>query len=203
MGRARSGISTTGRVEVVWFKVDDRLHANRKARIAGVEAMGLWVLAASWAAEELSDGFVPRSVLYAWSPTAHELAERLERAGLWVPLVHQGEEGWLFHDWSEFNPTRDEVMARREAERDKKRKQRRPPGTDEGTPAGTDSGRPGGTPGTGRTNKDLLSPDTAGESLGDKTHAFEPGRWGDCQVCPMPPRHRVHKGLSIVSEGAS
>lgn len=184
---------------MTWFKVDDGLHRHRKARIAGLEAMGLWTLAGSWVGDELNDGFVPASVLFAWSREhALELAARLEQAGLWEPTVHLGEEGWIFHDWHEFNPSRAEVEARREAERTKKRRQRAP----ESGPAGTAAGTAGGTPGTGKT-KDLKTfPDTPGESPRDKVHAHEPDGNGDCARCPMPRRHPVHRALHAVEESA-
>lgn len=193
---------------MTWVKLDDGLHRHRKARIAGLEAMGLWTMAASWVGDELTDGFVPRSVLYGWSPVAHELAERLEVAGLWIPTVHLGEEGWLFHDWADYNPTKEQVLTRRDAEREKKRRQRASPaGTTEGTPSGTPAGRPAGSPGTGNSSyRNLPYPDSRGESPSvsprDKSHTFEPDSHGDCQHCPMPSRHPVHRTLHVVEEAS-
>lgn len=184
---------------MTWVKLDDRLHRHRKARLAGLEAMGLWTLAASWAGEELTDGFVPRSVLFSWArENALELAGRLEEVGLWEPTVHLGEEGWLFHDWHEYNPTREEVEARREVERAKKRRQR----AADSSPAGTPSGTAGGSPGTGKSKEQKIFPDTGGESQGDKIHAFLTDGNGDCQTCPMPARHPIHRALRVVEQSA-
>lgn len=88
-----------------WFKVDDKLHKHRKARIAGCEAMGLWALAGSWASAELSDGFVPESVCAQWSTKYRALGSRLVTAGLWEPGEKGGEKGWYFHDWLAFQPS--------------------------------------------------------------------------------------------------
>lgn len=98
---------------MTWFKVDDKLHDHRKARAAGKAAMGLWVLAGSWAADHLTDGFIPASILSRWGTRAD--ANRLVTAGLWLVDEQDGEKGWRFHDWSELQPTRAQKLAEREA----------------------------------------------------------------------------------------
>lgn len=100
---------------MVWFKVDDKLHSHVKAMRAGAEAMGLWVLAGSWAADHLTDGWVPDYAAVRLSAHAEQDAERLVAAGLWVPGEHEGDKGWWFHDWAENGqPTRVAVMAERQ-----------------------------------------------------------------------------------------
>lgn len=94
-----------------WFKVDDRLADHRKARKAGTCAMGMWVLAGSWAAAHLTDGWVPRDVALRYG--TQRQAERLVAAGLWEPGEVDGEPGWFFHEWSEHQPTRKEVEQKR------------------------------------------------------------------------------------------
>lgn len=96
-----------------WFKVDDKLHDHRKARAAGKAAMGVWVLAGSWAADNLTDGFVPNSLLSRWGTRAD--AGRLVQVGLWHEDSQEGEEGWRFHEWSERQPTRAQKLAERAA----------------------------------------------------------------------------------------
>jgi hypothetical protein len=109
---------------MTWFKVDDTLHAHKKAMRAGTEAMGLWVLTGSWAANQLTDGWVPQYAICRWSPIADELASRLVSAGLWVEGEHDGDKGWWFHEWEERQPTKDEVTARRKADADRRAKWR-------------------------------------------------------------------------------
>lgn len=104
---------------MTWFKVDDRLHDHRKARAAGSAAMGLWVLAGSWAAANETDGFVPQSVLSRWSSKARALAKQLCVAGLWSQREQDGEPGYLFHDWDEYQPSRKELQVKRDAARDR------------------------------------------------------------------------------------
>ncbi len=73
--------------------------------------MGLWALAGSWSAANLTDGFVPEVVALRYG-TARQ-AERLVTAGLWEPTVRDGEPGWVFHDWFTYQPTRNEVEHKR------------------------------------------------------------------------------------------
>jgi hypothetical protein len=94
-----------------WFKVDDKLHDHRKARKAGATAMGVWVLAGSWAADGLTDGFVPADVLPRWGRPRD--AARLVDAGLWYPDEQDGEKGWRFHEWDERQPSRAETLEKR------------------------------------------------------------------------------------------
>lgn len=95
---------------MVWFKTDDKLHGHIKSRRAGVEAMGLWVLAGSYCADNLTDGFVSADV-----PTilagrdGDKLAQKLVDARLW----HIVDGGWQFHDWAEYQPTSESVRTRR------------------------------------------------------------------------------------------
>lgn len=114
---------------MTWFKVDDKLHDHRKARAAGCAAMGLWTMAGSWAADNLTDGFVPDSVAARWDRSYRRLAARLVEVGLWVEDFQHGEQGWSFHEWSDGGrqPTRERVLAERAAaqERMAKVRQRR------------------------------------------------------------------------------
>lgn len=102
-----------------WFKVDDKLHDHRKARQAGSSAMGLWVLAGSWAADNTMDGFVPESVCSRWDSRFRRLAERLVEVGLWETGELDGEAGWWFHDWKHMQPSKDEVLGKREQARER------------------------------------------------------------------------------------
>lgn len=170
---------------MTWMKVDDRLHANRKSRVAGLPAMGLWVLTGSWAADHLTDGFVPASLPYAWGgPDAPDLAQRLVDAGLWLPTVHLGEEGWQFHDWHDYQPMRADVMAKRVSDKERMRRWR--------------SMRNGVTnaerPGTGISLKENPYPDVQRESRRDgSTHVYVATRDGTCADCSLPETNRRHR----------
>ena len=106
----------------MWFKVDDKLHDHPKTHAAGKAAMGVWVMAGSWASDNLTDGFVPARVLGRWGTTAD--AKKLVAAGLWVPDEQSGERGWRFHDWASFQPSRSAVLEKREADAERQRRRR-------------------------------------------------------------------------------
>jgi hypothetical protein len=107
---------------VAWFKVDDKLHDHRKARRAKARAMGVWVLAGSWCADNLTDGFVPDSVLGRWGTP--EDAAVLVDCELWEVAEQDGEQGWRFNDWHDFQPSKADVQAERQAARERMRELR-------------------------------------------------------------------------------
>lgn len=117
---------------MTWFKVDDKLHDHKKIRRArrggdrprDAAAMGLWVLAGSWCAANETDGFVPADELDQWDTDAEALAQRLVDAGLWTTDEQDGEDGYLFHAWDEYQPTRATLERRRERNRENMRKAR-------------------------------------------------------------------------------
>lgn len=101
---------------MTWFAVDDHLHGHIKARRAGAAAMGLWVLAGSYCADNLTDGFVAADVpAILVGKDGPKLAARLVTAKLW----HVVEGGWRFHDWAEYQPTAESVRAKRAAAKDR------------------------------------------------------------------------------------
>ena len=109
-----------------WFKVDDSLSQHRKAMLAGDEALGLWVLAGSWCARMLTDGFIPDYVAASLAPRrTAEKTRRLVSAGLWRPGEKNGEKGWFFENWSKFQPTRDQIETKRASEAKRKAEARK------------------------------------------------------------------------------
>ena len=89
-----------------WFKVDDNLAFHAKTVAAGNAAMGLWVRAGSWCAQQLTDGQVPTHMVAALGATAAQ-AKRLVEAGLWLTT----DDGYTFHQWDERQPSAEEVRA--------------------------------------------------------------------------------------------
>jgi hypothetical protein len=102
---------------VTWFKVDDSFHSHPKVLAASPAALGLWVVAGSWSGSNLSDGFVPDHVLPRLLPGSDSLARELVAAGLWK----RARGGYRFHDWGDFNPAAETVMAERGAARERMR----------------------------------------------------------------------------------
>ena len=117
----------------MWFRADDKFHDHPKVRGPNLRACGLWVLAGTWSADNLTDGFVPRSLLSRWGATARDAKWLVDR-DLWEPAQQGIETGWLFHDWEDYNPTKAQVEAERQATRDRIRKWRERKGQEGGNP---------------------------------------------------------------------
>ena len=98
---------------MTWFKIDDQLPNNRKARAVrkshpskarDIAPFGLWSIAGAIS----NDGWIPLEVLEDWDDDAEALAQRLVAAGLWHPTERDGEAGFVFHDWHDQNPAKDD-----------------------------------------------------------------------------------------------
>lgn len=95
-----------------WFRVDDTFHSHPKADAAGVEAIGLWVLAGSFASSYRPDGVVTkRDVVRLAGKRGPQLATKLTHAGLW----HEVDGGWMFHDWHDYRDGGEAELLRRKA----------------------------------------------------------------------------------------
>lgn len=101
-----------------WFKVDDGLAFHPKAITAGNAGMGLWIRAGAWCAQQLTDGEIPNDIAALLGTSAE--AKRLVKAGLWTPK----DDGFAFHEWELYQPSRVQVMAEREATRQRQAKAR-------------------------------------------------------------------------------
>lgn len=119
---------------MVWFKVDDSFHSHRKVksipRAERGKAIGLWSMAGSLAADQLTDGFVLADDVEDLGCTKKE-ARALILVRLWhepghdcekCPAVPAGQ--YLFHDFLEFNRPRAVVLAERAAAAERQRKAR-------------------------------------------------------------------------------
>lgn len=107
---------------VTWFKIDDSFYRHRKVRRLGryrVQAVGVWALCGGWSGDNLTDGFIPWEVVEEWDPN-RRMAERLIAAELWFEAERDGESGCQFHDWSDWQPTRDQVIQRRKADAERR-----------------------------------------------------------------------------------
>jgi hypothetical protein len=121
---------------VTWFRVDDKLHSHPKAVRAGASAMGFWLLAGSWCADQLTDGWIPDYIAARIDPTGwQQNAARLVAVGLWHPETRHAvtnavshtddvENGWVFHEWNEHQPSREQVLGERRAAADRQKRAR-------------------------------------------------------------------------------
>lgn len=107
----------------MWFRVDDGFHSSRKLhkipKRQRFAAAGLWAIAGSWAMHELTDGHIPNSMIAMWGPPP-SAAESLVNAGLW----ERTRDGFDFRNWAEYQASRDDMEAEREASRLRKQASR-------------------------------------------------------------------------------
>ena len=97
---------------MAWVRIDDSWlnHAKvMQARAAGGwGALGVWCGALTWANQQRSDGIVPASWVVLNNAQAE--ANVLVEAGLWAVV----EDGWAFHDYCDYQPSRAEIEAKSE-----------------------------------------------------------------------------------------
>ncbi|WP_437582702.1 hypothetical protein ACSAGD_10580 [Paramicrobacterium sp. CJ85] len=103
---------------MTWFKVDDGFWSHPKTATLSDAAVTLWVRAGAYSCQHLTDGVIARTVLRLVG--TEDAAGELVAAGLWL----EHPEGWVFHDWGDYQETRDAVRKRRDDWRERQRRSR-------------------------------------------------------------------------------
>ena len=103
---------------MTWFKVDDGFWSHPKTAMLSDAAIALWVRAGAYSCQHLTDGVISKPVLRMVG--THEAADELIACGLWIEV----DDGWRFHDWEKYQETREAVVKRREAWRDRQKQSR-------------------------------------------------------------------------------
>lgn len=108
-----------------WVKLDDDFFDHIKVVRVGRDARDLYLAALLYSSKSLSDGNVPSDILdylagKAGVSNPAELAHRLVDVNLW----EEAECGWLIHDYHEYNPAAERVIADRNAARERMAKVR-------------------------------------------------------------------------------
>lgn len=174
---------------MTWFKVDDSFYDHPKAFDAPDCAVALWTRAGSWSARNLTEGFVP-AALPARLCGDHETAvSDLLRRGLWL----RTSGGFRFHDWLQWQPSKQAVeeLRRKRAEAGRKGglvKAGKLPSTSQANarPIGKQNSAPPRPP-----------PSTKGDggSAAPKRHKFvDDGSGTSCSVsnCGLPRQNKIH-----------
>lgn len=101
-----------------WVRIDDQATLNRKFLKAGPAASWLWVCGLAHCQAKLTDGFIADELLpmIGVKQGYARLAKWLVNAGLWERV----EDGYMVHDYHDFNQTRAEVLAKRAADSTRK-----------------------------------------------------------------------------------
>ena len=101
---------------MTWVKLDDAFADHPKVMALGRDRMaglGVWTAAACYCARYLTDGFVPAAVADGFGHA--RILGRLVEVG----LVDRVSGGYQLHDWLEYNPPREKVLADRKAAKDR------------------------------------------------------------------------------------
>jgi hypothetical protein len=85
--------------------------------------VALWLFAGCWSSKNLQDGFVPDDVVPSFGFHA-EAPNELIRVGLWKQAEKDGETGYQFHDWADYQPSADRVAEKRRAGIERKARSR-------------------------------------------------------------------------------
>lgn len=88
---------------MAWFRMDDGFHNHPKTIAAGTAAAGLFARCGSYAAQHLTDGFVPAAIARQYGTAT--MIKRLIEVGYWTA----DRDGYLMHDYLDYNPSRSKV----------------------------------------------------------------------------------------------
>lgn len=103
---------------MAWVKLDDQFYMNPKVLAAGPHAVALHIAGMCWVGGQLTDGAIPRHALPLLTGQAGvpaKTVERLVESGLWDATA----DGWVIHDWHDWNPPAEKVRADRAAARER------------------------------------------------------------------------------------
>lgn len=170
---------------MTWFKVDDSFYDHPKVFDAPDCVLALWLRAGAWSARNLRDGFVPAKLPARLCDDPDTAVRELLDRGLW----RRAKGGYQFHDWTDYQPTREEVERDRAAaaERQRRRRARVKGQEDEGTvtpPSRRDS-RVSHTDSHGGSSRPPTRPDPSrrdGGSVGGSPVGSRRGREDDEQI---------------------
>ncbi|MFI8206846.1 hypothetical protein [Streptomyces sp. NPDC085937] len=106
-----------------WVKLDDRFPSHRKIALLSDRAFRLHVSAICWCAENLTDGRIADRELALVTRVrgVKATAKQLEDAGLW----DRTEDGWVIHDYLDYNPSREQVLLERKKNAERQERFRR------------------------------------------------------------------------------
>lgn len=117
-----------------WVRFDDQFPTHRKVEGLSDGAFRLHVTAIFWCARNLTDGWVPQNDLSMAAPRTcnrpEKLVHQLVTRGVWHEPGHDCpdcpaiSDGWVIHDYLEFQPSKADVEAERAANRERQRKWR-------------------------------------------------------------------------------
>lgn len=93
-----------------WAAFDDEFWINPKLQRLSDKAHRLYVRAIGYSAKYMTDGVVDTTALHTLAAT-RKVCDELVAAGCWQPVP---DGGYQIHDYLDFNPTRQQVLDKRQ-----------------------------------------------------------------------------------------
>jgi hypothetical protein len=111
---------------VAWARLDDGFYDHPKItrvwrRCPG--AVGLHARVIAYCARHETDGHILAEIVTGLSPLQRDREAQVKaliEEGLW----YQGEDGFVIHDYLDYNPSREQINHKRAEDRERKRDQR-------------------------------------------------------------------------------
>ena len=192
-----------------WVRFDDQFSIHRKVAGLSDAAFRLHVSAIFWSARNLTDGFLPREDLddvCARVRTPERFAAECVHREAWHPPGEPCDspkcpapvegDGWVIHDYFEYQPSKEQVMRDRESAAKRQAKWR---AAHNGVSNGSSNGVTNATP-TRPPLKGEGAPARAPRGAGrapplpphEHRHQFIPGANDLCVACQYPEPNRRH-----------
>ncbi len=107
-----------------YIQLVNGFYANEKvqelARSGRMDAVGVFCMALTYCGDHLTDGFVPRrAMLYVIGATGEQVNALCD-----VGMLEAVDEGWLIHDYTEHNRTKEQVLHARADAKERKSRSR-------------------------------------------------------------------------------
>lgn len=114
----------------MWARLDDALIDHQKVFLAGellgpngpAIAIGFYAIALMWSNKQLADGHLSKAVIKSFRHVTNPLAvaDALAKAG----LFERNGNGYVIHDYTDFNPRAVDVKTKRRLDAKRKAKER-------------------------------------------------------------------------------
>ena len=192
-----------------WVRFDDQFTIHRKVDGLSDAAFRLHASAIFWSARNLTDGSVTREDLDGVSArvrTPERFAAECVRRGVWHDArqpclsekcpgpVDGGVDGWIIHDYWEYQFTKEQVVRDREKAAQRQANWRAAHnGSSNGVTNGISSPsppRPEGKRGGKAPPRASAAPAVAGGDAAQ--HPYKPDPSGTCETCGLPAANRHH-----------
>lgn len=126
---------------MTWVKLDDQFFTRAKAQRASKDGRALYLAGLCFCAANLTDGLITSDDL-RFVAAAAEVRPVTYRKLIEVGLWEEHPEGFLVHDYLDYNPSAEQVKAERERDRERKQEERKRGGKSSRSPGGHPPGRP-------------------------------------------------------------